>query len=506
MQFNIASSAADSSLDAVVVPVFKDGDEPVHAARGAGGEIRKLAEWLAADGGAGSLFSTRTHLQPAATDGASALRLVVVGAGKRSEYDAERAWRVASAGVKALWGSKARRVGVCLETAQVGPETAVQAAVEGVVYALWDPHTHQTGSDAERLPPVDEVVLLADPTAGAAGDAAALAIERGAAVGEAVNWARARSNEPANLMTPTHLAAAAGELAAAHHLQFDVIEEDAAARLGMGSYLSVAHGSAEPAKFIVLRYRGRSGDGYDLGLVGKGITFDSGGISLKDPKDMHLMKHDMAGAAAVIGSIGAIARLGLPINVICVAPATENLPGGRATKPGDVFTSMSGKTVEVINTDAEGRLVLLDGVTYAQREGASRVVDVATLTGAIRVALGRHYTGLFGRPAGFVDEIRSAGQRAGERMWPMPLSDEFRDDMKSDIADLRNTGGGGLGGASLGAAFIDAAVEPQTEWAHLDIASTAWYEEDRSFSPKGPQGAPVRTLVELASSIANRNQ
>jgi leucyl aminopeptidase len=212
----------------------------------------------------------------------------------------------------------------------------------------------------------------------------------------------------------------------------------------------------------------------------------------------------MAGAAAVLGSMGAIARLGLPLNVICVAPATENLPGGHATKPGDVFTSLSGKTVEVINTDAEGRLVLLDGVAYAQREGAARVVDVATLTGAIRVALGRHYTGVFGRPDAFLEQVRRAGARAGERMWPMPLSDEFREDMKSDIADLRNSGGR-LGGASLGAAFIDAAIEPDTEWAHLDIASTAWYEEERSFSPKGSQGSPVRTLVELASSIAGKD-
>jgi leucyl aminopeptidase len=188
-----------------------------------------------------------------------------------------------------------------------------------------------------------------------------------------------------------------------------------------------------------------------------------------------------------------------------VAPCTENLPGGHATKPGDVFTSMSGKTVEVINTDAEGRLVLIDGVTYAQREGATRIVDVATLTGAISVALGRHYIGLFGRPEGFVDAVRRAGELSGERLWPMPLSDEYRDDIKSDIADIKNSAGR-EGGAIYGAAFVEAGIDPETEWAHLDIASVGWFDTDRTFSPKGPQGPAIRTIVELASNIASRQR
>ena len=217
------------------------------------------------------------------------------------------------------------------------------------------------------------------------------------------------------------------------------------------------------------------------------------------------MKYDMSGAAAVLAAASAIANLGLPINVIAVAPCTENLPGGHATKPGDVFTSLSGKTVEVINTDAEGRLVLIDGVTYAEREGATRIVDVATLTGAIAVALGKHYIGLFGRPDGFVDAVRRAGEQSGERLWPMPLADEYRDDIRSDIADIKNSAGR-EGGAIYGAAFIEAGVKPETAWVHLDIAGVGWHEQDRSFSPKGPQGPSVRTIVELASSIAARKQ
>jgi leucyl aminopeptidase len=305
-------------------------------------------------------------------------------------------------------------------------------------------------------------------------------------------------------MTPTKVAEAARELASQSGLEAEVLDRAACEALGMGSYLSVAKGSDEPPQFVVLRHRGRGGDGYDLALVGKGITFDSGGISLKDPTDMHLMKYDMSGAAAILAAAGVVARLGLKLNLIAIAPCTENLPGGHATKPGDVVTSMSGKTVEVINTDAEGRLVLIDGVSYAQREGATRIVDVATLTGAIMVALGRHYTGAFGRPDGFVDSIRRAGDQAGERIWPMPLSDEYRDEMKSEIADLRNSAGR-QGGAILGAAFVDAAVDAETEWAHLDIASTAWFDEERPFSPKGPQGPMVRTLVQLAATIAARN-
>jgi leucyl aminopeptidase len=489
VRFQTVSSLANQTLDAVIVPVFKEGD----AASSATADLRSQAEWVARETGETKLLMASTHLLESS-------RLVVVAAGRREEFDVQRAWQVASAGVKALWRTSAKTIAIALDTTSIDATIAIQSAVEGTIYAMWRPETYRTTDEDRALPPIDEVLLLTGAGVGDAEDA----IRRGSAIGEGVNWVRAQSNEPANRMTPTILADAARDLAKTGGLEFQVLDEKQCEALGMGSFLSVARGSDEPAKLIVLRYRGRAGDGFDLGLVGKGITFDSGGISLKDPQDMHMMKFDMAGAAAVLATASVVAQLKLPINLICVAPTTENLPGGHATKPGDIVTSMSGKTVEVINTDAEGRLVLIDGVTYAQREGAKRVVDVATLTGAIRVALGRHYTGLFGRPESFVDQIRQAGARAGEQLWPMPLSDEYRDDMKSDIADLKNSGGR-LGGAILGAAFIDAAVEPDTQWAHLDIASTAWFEEDRPFSPKGPQGPMVRTLVELASSIAARN-
>jgi leucyl aminopeptidase len=309
------------------------------------------------------------------------------------------------------------------------------------------------------------------------------------------------ANEPANKMTPTIVAQEARALAKEAGLDIEVLDRKKCESLGMFSYLSVAQGSHQPPQFIVLRYRGRGGTGYDLGLVGKGITFDSGGISIKPAEGMHHMKADMTGAASVIAAMTAIGTLKPKVNVIAVAPCTENLPGGGATKPGDVFTSMSGKTVEVINTDAEGRLVLVDGISYVQREGATRVVDVATLTGAIAIALGNHFSGLFGRPDSFVDEVRRVGAEAGDRLWAMPLTDEYRNEIKSDIADIMNSAGR-EGGAIKAAAFLDAAVEKDTEWAHLDIAGTFWSDRDRSHAPKGPQGPSVRTLIALAERYA----
>jgi leucyl aminopeptidase len=486
--------AALDEIDALIVPVYADGAAPATLP----GATRELAEWIAREMGPQRIFSATTHLRQG---NGRALRLVVVAAGSGEEYDAERARNVVAAGVRSLWLSTARRLGVALDTARLSADAAARAAVEGVLLSMWRPEQHRTNEEERALPPLEDVLLV-----GAAVDASV--IERGRVIGEAVNWTRQVSNEPGNLMTPTALAQAACRLAADAGLACEVIDAHEAARLGMNAFLSVARGSREPAKLVVMRHYGRGTaqrDGYDAAFVGKGITFDSGGISIKPAENMHLMKMDMAGAAAVVAGGAAVARLGLPLDLLIVAPCTENLPGGRATKPGDIVTSMSGKTVEVLNTDAEGRLVLLDGVTWAARQGARRIVDVATLTGAIMVALGSWYTGLFGRPAEFVDQVRRAGTDAGERLWPMPLSDEFRADMQSEVADLRNTVPGSRGGgASRGAAFIEAGAEDDVPWAHLDIASTAWLEHDGRFAPKGPTGSGVRTLVALADAIAHQ--
>jgi leucyl aminopeptidase len=491
VRFRATQQLDAADYDALIVPVFRDGSAP--AALSA--PQSELAQWVARQHGEQKVYSVLSHLQRGDGDAGRTTRLIVVAAGSREEFDLERARNVVAAGVRALWQSTSTRLAVAVPDITLDGASALEAAVEGVLFALWRPDSHRTGDEANGLPPLEDVTLISDL------EDAAVAIERAQAIGDAVNWTRTMSNEPANLMTPTLLAKAAQELAEGAGVVCEVLDEDACREMGMNTFLSVAAGTDEPAKLIVLRYHGRGGSGYDLGVVGKGITFDSGGISIKPADEMHVMRYDMSGAAAVIAATSTIARLGLKVNVICVAPCTENLPGGHATKPGDVVTSLSGKTVEIINTDAEGRLVLIDGVTYAEREGAQRVVDVATLTGAIRIALGQHYTGLFGRPRGFVDAVRRAGDAAGERLWPMPLSDEYRDNMKGEVADLRNSAGR-LGSAINGAAFIEAGLEPSTEWAHLDIASSGWSEEERPYSPKGAQGVAVRTLVELARRLA----
>ena len=476
-------------VDALIVPVFEGGEAPALVSR----PVRSAIDRVRREMGRHKLYTATTHV---GGERGLPARLVIVDAGDSREWSVERARSVAAAGVKSLWRSTAKRVAIVLHADAIGLERAAQATVEGAIYSMWRPEVHRSIAADRKLPPLSTVMLVTSERADVRE-----AIRRGEAVGEAVNVARRLANEPANRMTPTILADEARALAKEHGVDIEVFDREKCKRLGMNSYLSVAQGSHEPPRFIVMRYRGRGGRGYDIAFVGKGITFDSGGISIKPADGMHHMKADMTGAASVIAAIAGVARLGTKANVLAIAPCTENLPGGGATKPGDVFTSMSGRTVEVINTDAEGRLVLVDGVTYAQREGARRIVDVATLTGAIQVALGHHFTGLFGRPDSFVQEVRAAGDAAGDRLWPMPLTDEYREEIRSEIADIVNSAGR-EGGASKGAAFIDAVVEEGTDWAHLDIASTFWSDKDRPHSPKGPQGPAVRTLIELAARAA----
>jgi leucyl aminopeptidase len=486
MRFRAVRPSQLGKVDAIIVPLFVGAEPPAWVSRPMRAAIARLVK---KEHGVTRLYGVNTlHEEP---------RVIVVGAGKPGQLDAERARNIASAGVRALWRASVRKVAIGITADSIGEERAAQAAVEGAIYAMWRPEAHRTREEERRLPNIDQVLLVTDKAVGIQK-----AIDRGVGVGEATNAARRMANEPANRMTPTLIAEAAKELAKEAGVRIEVLDAGRCRALGMGSFLSVAQGSHEPPRFIVMRHRGRGGAGYDLGLVGKGITFDSGGISIKPADNMHHMKADMTGAASVIAALAAIGKLGLKANVIGIAPCTENLPGGGATKPGDVFTAMSGKTVEVINTDAEGRLVLVDGITYAQREGAKRVVDVATLTGAIAVGLGEHFSGLFGKPDSFVELVRETASAAGDRMWPMPLTDEYRDAVKGEVADIRNSTGARTGGAITAAAFLESAVEDGTQWAHLDIAGTFWFDRDRPHAPKGPQGPAVRTLIALAERLA----
>src|SRR5438309_2350644 len=357
---------------------------------------------------------------------------------------------------------------------------------------LFEPDKYRTKDKEKR-----ELARLVVAVEGADEKVLKRGAERGRIIGESVNFARDLANEPGVFMTPTILAERAKEIAKTFGLSIDVLDQRRMEKLGMGSLLGVSRGSDEPPKLIVLKYQPRKIDkrhkGELLALVGKGITFDSGGISLKPGENMELMKYDMTGAATVIGVMRAIAQLKPSIPVLGVAPCSENLPSGKATKPGDVVTAMTGKTIEVINTDAEGRLVLADAISYAKTLGATRIVDMATLTGAVSVALGDVNVGILGTDQALIDELIEAAQEVGEKFWQLPLDKEYSRQIKSDIADIKNVGGR-KAGTITAAAFLKEFADG-VAWAHLDIAGTAWGEDAKPYRSKGPTGTAVRALI-----------
>ena len=419
-----------------------------------------------------------------------ASRALVIGAGPRAEWSRDRLRRLASAGAIAARGRSLGKV--ALLTRGLATEGGdVQAAAEGLVLAGYDGDVYKT-SPRETVPLAEAAIVVA-----LGGADRAAAAERGRVLGECTNLARDLGNEPGNQLPPRVLAERAVAALEGSGLVVDVLDESRMRGLNMGLLLGVAQGSAEPPRMIVIRYSPPGAAAAPvLGLVGKGVTFDTGGISIKPADGMERMKTDMSGGAAVIAAMRAIASLKAPIPVIGLVPAAENMPGGRAIRPGDVLTSASGKTVEVNNTDAEGRLLLADALWYAQQLGATHLVDVATLTGAIAVALGRFVSGVLGGPEWWVDLVCDVGRREGDRLWPMPIYDEALEQMKSDIADLLNAGGR-YGGACTAAAFLREFTGGRP-WAHLDIGGTAWCDEAKAWQPKGTTGVAVRTLAELA--------
>jgi leucyl aminopeptidase len=484
-------SPSDCETDLLVVPVF-DGESLAAAVpwvdAATGGEAGKAA---ASGEIRGRLYET--FVTPVIGRSAKASRIAIVGAGKAADFDLERLRKVATAAALVARGRRLPRVAFLLR----GPlpdADAVQAITEGLVLAAFSVDQYKTG---ERFgPPATELTVIAADRDRAGAAALQRAVDRGVILGESSNLARSFANEPSNILTPRVFAERAATLAKDAGVAVEILDERDIERLGMGLLLGVARGSVEPPRVIVLRHEPSGAPASPvLGIVGKGITFDTGGISIKPADGMERMKDDMAGGAAVVCAMRAIALLKAPIRVVGVVPTTENMPGGRAMKPGDVLTGASGKTVEVINTDAEGRLILGDGLWYAQHLGATHLVDVATLTGACVVGLGKAASGLFGRPDGWRELVRGVAQRAGDRCWPMPLYDEYFDQIRSEIADILNSGGR-AGGACTAAAFLKE-FAGEVPWAHMDIAGTAWAEEGKPYQPKGPIGVAVRTLAEL---------
>jgi len=429
-------------------------------------------------------------------------RVVIMGLGKKEELTPDK---IRGAIAKTCRQLKKQRVEDTATVAHgsgvndITPEGSAQAITEGVLLGLYSFRKHITEKEDEQVE-IKKLTIVYSK----ANDVHLL--EKGSSKGrilaEAANLARDMVNEPANYMTPGDMAEMAGEVAKENNLELTVLDKKEMQKLGMGALLGVTQGSCQPPKFIIIKYKGTNTDEIDLALVGKGITFDSGGISIKPSNKMEEMKTDMAGGAAVIAAIAAVAQLKPEINVMAIVPAVENLPGGSALKPGDILTTMTGKTIEIISTDAEGRLILADALGYANKLKVKRIVDVATLTGACQVALGSICTGVFGNNQQLVDKIVAAGAEAGEPMWQMPMYDEYKEQNKSDIADIKNAAKGGAG--AITAAQFLAEFAGDTPWVHLDIAGTSFGDKERKYYTKGATGVPVRTLVNLVVAISGR--
>lgn len=439
-----------------------------------------------------------------------AARVAAVGLGKHGQWKLDRCRRAVADGVKDLRKLGAKHVATTILGEGLDLAQAAQATAEGILLGLFRFQKYYTSAADElwgddfRLNLESVTILVPDETQ---LETVRAAVERGRIIAEATNLARTLSNEPSNALTPMQLAEIAGEIAQRHGLEFFVIDRDAAAKMGMGAFLAVAQGSEHPPAIIVMRYWGagksETGTG-GLGLIGKGITFDSGGISIKPSENMEHMKGDMSGGAATIAAMQAIAQLKPKLNVTGIVAATENMPSGKAYKPGDILRAMNGKTIEVVNTDAEGRLVLADAMAYATRElKLNPVLDAATLTGAILIALGIYRTGVFTNDEALGQTLVALGERTGEKMWMLPMDEEYLLQLRSDWADLKNTGGRPAGSIT-GAWFIRQFVEEGVRWAHLDIAGSVGLGEgrERGYINAWGNGTPTRTFIEYALELA----
>jgi len=493
----VAGDMTKTKADAIIVPFFEGMERPE-------GDIATIDKAL--DGAISQLIS-QGEIKGKLNEVTSihslgklpAARVVIAGLGKQQELSqdkvrgaiAETCRLLRQKGVNSI-ATMAQGAGI----AGITPEGAAQAITEGALLGVYSFRRHITkeaeygeikqllivSNDESRLPALEQ------------------GYHRGKVMAEATNLARDMVNEPANHMTPSQMAETARRLAETCGLELNVLEREQMQELGMGALLGVAQGSRQPPKFVVLHYRGGDSSEIDVALVGKGITFDSGGISIKPSAKMDKMKGDMAGGAAVMAAISAIAQLKPKINVMAIIPATENLPSENALKPGDILTAMSGKTIEIISTDAEGRLILADALGYVRKFGAKFMIDVATLTGAMRIALGSVCTGAFGNNQELIDRIIAAGAEAGELIWQMPMYDQYKEQNKSDVADIKNVGGR-EGGAITAAQFLSE-FAGDTPWVHLDIAGTSMTDKEKNYLVKGATGVPVRTLVNLVLSLA----
>lgn len=486
MEFSIKAAAPEKlAAGCVVVPVFASG-KLSHAAkaidrasRGRVSAVFKHGDFEAKPGASLMLYDL---------PGTGSARVLLVGYGKQQQVGPKEYRDGVRGAVRALAESGASEAALYIAEIEVeGHDAAWNIAIAAQIALETTYRFEQLKSAKENRKALRRIVF------GSTGKSPNLeaALARGTAIGEGINFARDLGNLPPNICTPAYLADQARALGRSHKLKVEVLERKDMEKLGMGSLLSVANGSRQPPKLIVIEHRGGPKKQKPVVLVGKGVTFDTGGISLKPGAEMDEMKYDMSGAGSVLGTLRAVAAMKLPLNVVGVIPATENMPGGNATRPGDIVTSMSGQTIEILNTDAEGRLILCDALTYSERFEPASVIDIATLTGACVIALGHVASGLFANDDKLADEVLEAGQSAWDRAWRMPAWDDYQEQLKSNFADMANIGGRPAG--SVTAACFLARFARKFKWAHLDIAGTAW----KSGREKGSTGRPVPLLTQF---------
>ncbi|HTA25670.1 MAG TPA: leucyl aminopeptidase [Terriglobales bacterium] len=488
----LTPAEVDAECLAVVVLDRNEKEKPEITIETSDAAVRAAAADVIAGGEvSGKLFEATLLHRPAKL---KAKRLLLLGGGKTKNFTSSELRKLAGVAVRFLKPKGIRSLAFVAPEG-VASEEAVKAIVEGAFVGDFDPDTYRSDRKDQA---VDAVTVVAR------GDQVRLqkALDEARVVGESQNLTRELANEPSNRMTPTILGERARKMAQEVGLKCEVYGADKIKELKMGAFWGVAQGSDEPPALIVLRYEPADAPATPvLGLVGKGITFDTGGISIKPADGMEKMKYDMAGGAAMIGAMRAIAQIKPKVKIIAVICATENMPSGKAQKPGDVQIAMSGKSIEIINTDAEGRLVLADGLCYARQLGCTHLVDAATLTGAVVVALGYVNAGIFANDDKMYERFRLALEKSGEKFWRLPLDEEYKESIRSGIADIINSGGR-WGGAVTAAMFLKEFAE-NTPWIHLDIAGTAWMEEQKPWIAKGPSGIAVRSLVEFAKGFAD---
>lgn len=483
----------EANVEALAVAVFKDEKatsvglkELDKMAGGAIAEVIKSKEFEGKKGDTAYFV-----IEPKGK--VKAKRLMLVGVGDKSDYKETDVGVLAGTATRYLRGRKVKKFAL-IPRCEGNTRDIAQNAMQGAITSQFELDMYKT-KDKRK----DEINLLVVCVEGAKPAELKEGLQRGEAIGEGMNFTRVLANEPPNILHPTEMAKRARKMAKDVGLKIEVLDEAKMKKMGMNTLLSVSHGSAQPAKLIILRYTPKKSSGKKgdlLALVGKGITFDTGGISIKPASGMESMKYDMSGGATVLGTMLAIGKIKPSVPVMGVVAAVENMPGGKATRPSDIVKAYNGKTVEILNTDAEGRLVLADAVAYAEEKGANRIIDMATLTGAVIVALGDLNTGVMGNDQEFVDELIESGKEVGENFWQLPIGEDYSKGIKSDIADVKNIGPARKAGTIIGGVFIQEFID-KAKWIHLDIAGTAWADETKPHRSKGPTGVAVRTLLRL---------